>query len=268
MVGILLLLRGNLQIQPWGTRNLCFVEGASVFPWRVPSANYLDIATNGGFLVILFLAALFLDEVNAVFVANTLLVVFIALVTLSLVMVLRCLWVYYLKSGKKYEYFLCHHKVGGGAFARLLKMQLREHPRLQREVFLDSDNLEDLSTLFATVAHQVGSLVVLCSAEVLSRPWCVGEMTTAHRHGVDVILILFPNFRWPTEEFVSNYATHVSDIECLFHKASTWRWCGALCRGCATVLKCTFLQSPAPRSSKLSLSSWLCGSVAKKRVHR
>ena len=72
-------------------------------------------------------------------------------------------------------------------------MYLKEHPRVQREIFLDSDNLQDSGTLFATVANQTDSLVVLRSAEVLSRPWCVGEMITARLHGVDVILDTLSN---------------------------------------------------------------------------
>ena len=68
------------------------------------SANYLDIATTGGFLVIIFLAALFLDDVDQVLVAGALLV-FVALVALSLTVALRCMWMCYLQRGKKYEYF-------------------------------------------------------------------------------------------------------------------------------------------------------------------
>merc|ERR1719442_179109 len=49
---------------------------------------------------------------------------------------------------KPYQYFLCHHKAGAGALARLLKITLQ---RKDVHVFLDSDNLTDLDDLFGHV---------------------------------------------------------------------------------------------------------------------
>jgi len=40
----------------------------------------------------------------------------------------------------------------------------------------------------------------------LFRPWCVGEMTTAHLHGIDTVLIIFPDFEIPTYTFIESYA--------------------------------------------------------------
>ena len=42
------------------------------------------------------------------------------------------LYVKYCRSKKPYQFFLCHHKMGSGAFVRLLKMQLQECPQLRR----------------------------------------------------------------------------------------------------------------------------------------
>jgi len=83
---------------------------------------------------------------------------------------------------------------------------------VSRQVFLDSDNLQDLSLLFGYVENNTDTLVVLCTASILSRPWCVGEMTTAMLHDVDTILLLFPDFTWPTDEFVERYAEHVEGV--------------------------------------------------------
>ena len=56
------------------------------------------------------------------------------------------------------------------------------------------------------------SLVVLCASSILLRPWCVGEMTKAQLHGVDTILLIFSDFRWPTNELVENHAQHLDGI--------------------------------------------------------
>ena len=82
--------------------------------------------------------------------------------------------------------FLCHHKEGSGSFARLLKMRLQPH--------LDSDNLLDLRVLFGVVGNSTDTLVVLCSSDILSRTWCVGEMVTARLHGVDTFLVRLADF--------------------------------------------------------------------------
>ena len=37
-------------------------------------------------------------------------------------------------------------------------------------------------------------------------------MTTAMMHDVDTILLLFPDFTWPTDEFVERYADHVEGV--------------------------------------------------------
>ena len=46
----------------------------------------------------------------------------------------------------------------------------------------------------------------------LHRPWCVGEMTTARLHGLDTILLIFPEFQWPRRASVDEYATHVEGV--------------------------------------------------------
>ena len=113
---------------------------------------------------------------------------------------------------KTYQFFLCHHKEGSGSFARLLKMHLQTHPQVNRQVFLDSDNLEDLSLLFGVVGNRTDTPVVLCSSGILSRPWYVGEMATARLHNIDTFLVRLPDFKWPSLEFLDNYSFHVEGI--------------------------------------------------------
>ena len=62
------------------------------------------------------------------------------------------------------------------------------------------------------VGNDTDTLVVICTSEILSRPWCVGEMTTARLHGVDTILVVLPDFTWPTEDFITLYASHVPGV--------------------------------------------------------
>merc|ERR1719383_881819 len=37
-------------------------------------------------------------------------------------------------------------------------------------------------------------------------------MTTARLHGLDTVLIIFPEFDWPSDNFVDDYAAHVEGI--------------------------------------------------------
>ena len=46
------------------------------------------------------------------------------------------------KSNKKeFQYFICHHKQGAGAMARLLKIRLKGTAGVKRKVFIDSGDL-------------------------------------------------------------------------------------------------------------------------------
>ena len=69
---------------------------------------------------------------------------------------------------KPFQFCMCHHKVGGGAFCGLLKVRLLSHGQVSRDVFWNSDNLQDLSLLFAIVGEKTETLVVLCTKEILS----------------------------------------------------------------------------------------------------
>ena len=53
---------------------------------------------------------------------------------------------------------------------------MKSHRQVKRDVFLDSDNLLDLSLLFNIVRDQTDTLVVLYTQEILFRPWYVGTV--------------------------------------------------------------------------------------------
>lgn len=80
------------------------------------------------------------------------------------------------------------------------------------QVFLDSDDVQNLDRLFGFPGRRTDTLVVLCTTSIILKPWCVGELSTAKLHDVDTILLVFPDFRWPTREFVKNYAQHMEGV--------------------------------------------------------
>ena len=66
------------------------------------------------------------------------------------------------------------------------------------DVWLDSDNLEDMTDmsgwgLFDVVRCKVDTVVVLLSKMVLTRPWCIGEITTAYVNGVTLVPLALPD---------------------------------------------------------------------------
>merc|ERR1719160_2202520 len=83
------------------------------------------------------------------------------------------------KDQKQFQFFLCHHKAGAGAFARLMKVYLLKIKKVARKVFMDSDDLQDLDLLFGYVCSHTENFVIIISPELFKRPWCIGEMVTA-----------------------------------------------------------------------------------------
>ena len=69
--------------------------------------------------------------------------------------------------------------------------------------------------LFSVVGNKTDTLVVLCTRDILKRPWCVGEMTTACVRNVDTILIIFPEFQPPSDAFIENHLSHIEGVRSL-----------------------------------------------------
>jgi len=93
--------------------------------------------------------------------------------------------------------FLSHFKVEAGTEAALMRSEL-EHAIAEDSgssahgfdvpVFLDSENLNNLENISTTVRN-THNLVLLLTKSVLSRPWCLVEIVTARREGVNVRLV-------------------------------------------------------------------------------
>jgi hypothetical protein len=184
-------------------------------PWRVPIANCLDVSIQISLILTLTLALFFAEQPNLKLVSQFC----CAIIGIAFSLIVIALgWGFgkkYCFKTKEFQFFLCHHKGGCGSFARLMKMHLLESSKVKAKVFLDSDDLVDLNKLFDFVRNDLMTLVVLCSKEVLMRPWCAGEMTTARLNNVPVRLVLFSDFSFPTQDVIKNY--------------------GTLCPGCATL---------------------------------
>ena len=89
-----------------------------------------------------------------------------------------------LLEGKRFAAFVSHAKAEAAMEARFVQTWLEE--RLSARVFLDSDNLRDLTQLERHVKESA-VLVLIQSRSVLTRPWCVLELLTAIKYQVPIV---------------------------------------------------------------------------------
>ncbi|CAE8656775.1 unnamed protein product [Polarella glacialis] len=185
-----------------------------ICPWRLQAANILDVAANAGMVLMLSLCALFIDNVDRTAISQICCALFAFLLIAFSTALLHGMVSRFLGARRKaFDYFLCHHKAGAGSFARLLKIKVSA--RTKARVWLDSDDLKDMSLLFEYVKSHTQTVVVLCSEGIFSRPWCLGELTTAHLNGIKTVFVCFPGFAWPGEEFMNSPARYVTGLEVL-----------------------------------------------------
>ncbi|CAE6956863.1 RPS6, partial [Symbiodinium sp. CCMP2456] len=121
-------------------------------PWRVPASNALDMLLHVGLLVVLYMASMFAGHevgTTGLIMATMISLVFILVMVAAIVAtMLYGLGLYILRQRRKpWRFFLSHHKRAAGSFARLLKIQLQQSG-YGFSVFLDTDNLRDLTELF------------------------------------------------------------------------------------------------------------------------
>lgn len=82
-------------------------------------------------------------------------------------------------SGPTFGCFLSYFREESGSEARLMQLELER--RLGRPVYLDATDAEDLSTILSEGVGRSAGLVLLQSAHVLHRPWCLLELNEALR---------------------------------------------------------------------------------------
>eukprot|EP00439_Symbiodinium_sp_Y106_P079824 s30_g18.t1 len=195
---------------------LSLIMTAAVRPWRMEECNYLELLVLTGMLVILDAGSLYMQEVDSE-VVTTICMVVLWIMSLSAVLAGLLFGVgKHLKVNykKRFQFFLCHHKKSSGALARLLKMTLAPLKETEGggDVFVDCDDLTDLTRLFGYVAHETATFVILGSPHVLTRKWCIGEMATARVHGVETVLLAYPEYVKPSEQMIADYCDTVLDI--------------------------------------------------------
>ena len=104
----------------------CTVISSVALPRRAHPANLLDVGTNGSFVLVVFLGALFKDVDDKTLIGDLLLVILGLLGLMFLIAPCICVNMFCMKRRRrKYEFFLCHHKEGSEAFCQLLKMFLQ-----------------------------------------------------------------------------------------------------------------------------------------------
>lgn len=175
-------------------------------PWRASVANLADGVLMCCNLQLLVCAAINTDFTNKSSISTfgtTIFGCFCALVVGGISIALK----WYLVPRPFYGHFICHHKAGAAAQARLLKVLLQE--RTSYPVFIDSDDLQELDNLFDTVKTKVGRLVVYLTRETLKRPWCAGEICTAIRAKKEVLVIRTPTFVYPTEMELADLGSYI-----------------------------------------------------------
>ena len=185
LMGGLLILSGVLQIRLW--------------PWRTDLANYIDLVITSILQVVLLGVApmLKLDESTSVQVLGWILAVAVVSPLLAGLTAIAYSLLRHYRPAKYFGIFLCHHKGGAGSLCRLLKLLVAKHSNT--EVFLDSDQLEDLDLIFDTIRLKTKSVVVVLTAELLKRMWCAGEIVTAFKNKVCTVPLICDDYE-PLDE--------------------------------------------------------------------
>jgi hypothetical protein len=167
-------------------------------PWRAAEANLIDTVLANLLNIILVCGALSMntDTVRAFQVIG-----YFAAASFVLLFVLAaCTLVYAFYRrfvpSTFYEWFICHHKKHAAAQARLLQQLMAK--RCNGAVFIDSDHLVNLDTLFDVVRTQTNRLLVYLTASTLRRPWCAGEITVTYRTHQRILVVRTPSFIQPS----------------------------------------------------------------------
>ncbi|CAL1151686.1 unnamed protein product [Cladocopium goreaui] len=176
VLGLLLILCGALQIRTW--------------PWRTDLANYVDLVIASILQVVLLGVAPMVrnDEAKSTKALGYVLAISVLSPLLTGLAAIFYSCLRHFRPEKSFGIFLCHHKGGAGSLCRLLKLVVAKHSKT--EVFLDSDQLEDLDLIFDTIRVKTKSVVVVLTSDLLKRMWCAGEIVTAHKNRVRTVPLI------------------------------------------------------------------------------
>lgn len=199
LMASILLLGSFLQVRCW--------------PWRTDPANFSDMLLGYLLLMMSFGLGSFTNtgEPQVSAPLGTTLVALLGCALAACVLMLAVGIYQRFQPPKRFGIFLCHHKAGTGALCRLIKVIMPSYSN--SPVFLDADQLEDLDLLFDIVRSNVANVAVLLSPQLLSRPWCAGEIVTAHRNSVTIIPLACEGFVCPKDEELGSIIERWSEDE-------------------------------------------------------
>eukprot|EP00435_Cladocopium_sp_Y103_P053180 s214_g17.t1 len=180
-LGLLLILCGAMQIRFW--------------PWRTDLANYIDLVITSILQTLLLGVAPMVknDEAKSIKAMGWILAISVLSPLVVGLAAIGYSWLRHLRPEKSFGIFLCHHKGGAGSLCRLLKLVVAKHSKT--EVFLDSDQLEDLDLIFDTIRVKTKSVVVVLTSDLLKRMWCAGEIVTAYKNGVRTVPLICDGYQ-------------------------------------------------------------------------
>lgn len=204
---------------------LYLVAAVHFMPWRIRLANQVDCMVTVVLLAFLSGAAFLVKTPNTETMAWMCSILVILMFVLNaIILCFDSFPVLFRRFQKPFSFFICHHKAGTGAFARLLKLHLEELSskslRHQRQkVFVDSDEPRNLGLILDYIANQSDHMVVFMSKELLLRPWCIGELVAAHLQlpSLKILPVFWPDFSRPDDVYISKYALRVDCSSLLSH---------------------------------------------------
>lgn len=183
-------------------------------PWRIELATKLDIFIAASMVPILMCGAVSGDikpTGDSLFWGGG---VLCGVIALMIMMVLLHVILRRFRPFNKFLHFICHHKQGAAAQARVMKFILEQSSG--ESCFIDSDHLDDLDELYDVVRTTVTNLVVYLTRNTLTRPWCVGEIVTATINKKNVIVVRCADFvELGSEELVELPALLGTEGRCL-----------------------------------------------------
>merc|ERR1740129_678015 len=181
---------------------------AYLMPWRTKLANVTEMVTIGGLTLFMQVAAFLVDTDKVAgkqVLASILLAVVVIIFLVAAMVVCFMGYRHFFNTGDRYGAFLCHHKDGAACLARYIKSRMTSMTNYR--IFLDSDQLEELDLIFDVVRTKTKNLVVLLTPQVLKRPWCAGEITTAYKNNIPIVLVACDDYVLPSEEGLAELAS-------------------------------------------------------------
>mmetsp|Transcript_17672 Transcript_17672/g.40956 ORF Transcript_17672/g.40956 Transcript_17672/m.40956 type:complete len:1433 (+) Transcript_17672:77-4375(+) len=106
-----------------------------------------------------------------------------------------------------YHFFLCHHMGFAAGQARYFQMLILK--TTCKSVFLDADDLKDLSTLMDVVQNRIQHFLIYLTEDTLRRPWCLWELVLAKEKQLRITRIMHWSFEEPTEEDLADVAAFI-----------------------------------------------------------